>query len=63
MNNYKLNLDIEPKDDYEKATKDWLKFLQSFYNLSPQEKERWVNEAFGPQNVQIAMKIMQMLGM
>ena len=62
MNNYKFSLDIDPENDYEKAKKDWFVFLQTFSKLSPQEKERWVYETFGPQKVQIALKMMQMLG-
>lgn len=62
MNNYKLSLDIDPKNDYEKAKKDWFVFLQTFSKLSPQEKERWVNEIFGQKNVNFARMMIQILG-
>ncbi len=41
---YTPQLDIEPTDKYEKTVKDWNQFQKSFNELSPQGKNRFVNE-------------------
>ncbi|MBR3206571.1 MAG: hypothetical protein IKF58_09200 [Bacillus sp. (in: Bacteria)] len=44
MNEYKPVLDIEPVDKYQKTVKDWNQFAQSFMDLTPQEKNRFMVE-------------------
>ena len=44
MNEYKPVLDIEPVDKYQKTVKDWNQFAQSFMDLPPQEKNKFMVE-------------------
>jgi len=41
---FNLKLDIDPNDNYQKAVKDWIQFQQSFNNLTPQDKNRFMIE-------------------
>ena len=44
VNNYKLNLDIEPKDNYEKAQKALFEADKAISNLTPAQQQRLANE-------------------
>lgn len=46
MEGYKVDISIEPKDNYEKAKKDLLEAIESFERLSPQQKAQLINEVF-----------------
>lgn len=44
MGNFEMKLDIEPKNDYEKARKDLLKFLDSVSQLNREQQEQLAKE-------------------
>ena len=47
MNEFKMNVDIEPTDKYQKAKLDLLQAIKSFESLTQQQKLQLVEEAFG----------------
>lgn len=47
MDEYEMKVDIEPKNNYEKAKQDLIKARLSFDKLTAQEKEKLITEAFG----------------
>ena len=47
MNDFQFNLSIDPKDDYEKAKKDFIQAMNSIQKLSPQQREQLATELFG----------------
>lgn len=47
MNEFKINVDIEPTDKYLKAKLDLLQAIKSFESLTQQQKLQLVQEAFG----------------
>ena len=51
MSEYKM-LDVEPKNNYEKAKQDLIKAGLSFDKLTEQEKEKLITEAFGIEAMQ-----------
>lgn len=51
MTDIELKLDVEPKDNYEKAKKDLLEALKSYEKLSPIQRESLMREFFGAANV------------
>ena len=53
MDNYKVKVDIESTNNYEKAKQDFLKALNSIDKLTPQERRRLLEEFYGAAKVQI----------
>lgn len=51
MQKYKLDLEIEPTDKYEKAKQDLIQALKSYDDLTPDQKESLMKEFFGVANV------------
>ena len=47
MSNYKVSVDIEPEDVYEKAKMDLLKALESIQSLTPYQQQKLAEELFG----------------
>lgn len=47
MDEYEMKVDIEPKNNYEKAKQDLIKARLSFDKLTAQEKEKLITEALG----------------
>lgn len=47
MKNIEIKLDVEPKDNYEKAKKDLIQAKLSFEKLTEQQKEWLVVEVLG----------------
>lgn len=52
MSEYEMKLDVEPKNNYEKAKQDLIKARLSFEKLTAQEKEQLITEAFGIEAMQ-----------
>ena len=52
MNDYKINLSVEPTNDYEKAKKDIFHAMNSIQKLSPQQRERLATELFGVEKIE-----------
>ena len=50
MDKFKLSLEMEPTEKYEKAKQDLLQALKSYGDLSPTEKESLMKEFFGVAN-------------
>lgn len=46
MDEYRIELVVEPTDDYKKALKDMLQMKESFSKLNNCEKDRLVREVF-----------------
>ena len=44
MNNYQLNINIEPKDKFEKAEQDLLKAMNSFSELNKIQQEKLIKK-------------------
>ena len=53
MDNYKVTVGIEPTNDYENAKQDFLKALNSIGKLTPQERQRLLEEFYGTAKVKI----------
>lgn len=47
MDEYEMKVDIEPKNNYEKAKQDLIKARLSFDKLTAQEKQDLITEALG----------------
>ena len=62
MNDIKIELNISPKDKYEKAKLDLMQALKTYEELSASDKERLVNEIFGAANVAVVCNILTQLG-
>lgn len=59
MDNYKIKLDAEPKNPYEKAKKALCKAEEAFRVLSPQEQQMLVQDYFGAEAVCMIYNIMR----
>lgn len=59
MDAYKLTVEIEPTDKYEKAKKDLLQALKSYGELTAQEKECLMQEFFGAANVASILNVLK----
>ena len=59
MEKFKINLNIEPTNDYEKAKWDLLKAMDSIRALPPYQQQRLAEELFGAQVVAALAYIMQ----
>jgi len=58
MEDYKITVDVDPEDKYIKAKKDLLEAMDSFQQLTPQERERLITELFGVAAVNEVCRIM-----
>ena len=58
MDEYEMKVDIEPKNNYEKAKQDLIKARLSFDKLTAQEKEKLITEAFGIETMQYLINIL-----
>lgn len=58
MNNYKINLSVEPTNDYEKAKKDIFHAMNSIQKLSPQQRERLATELFGVEKIEMFRQVL-----
>ena len=52
MSEYEMKLDVELKNNYEKAKQDLTKAISSFDKLTAQEKKDLITEALGIEAVQ-----------
>ena len=53
MDNYKVTVGIELTNDYENAKQDFLKALNSIGKLTPQGRQRLLEEFYGAAKVKI----------
>lgn len=58
MSEYEMKVDIEPKNNYEKAKQDLIKAKLSFDKLTAQEKKDLITEALGIEAVQSIKNIL-----
>lgn len=58
MSEYEMKLDVELKNNYEKAKQDLIKARLSFDKLTAQEKEKLITEAFGIEAMQYLINIL-----
>ena len=58
MNNYKINLSVEPTNDYEKAKKDIFHAMNSIQKLSAQQRERLATELFGVEKIEMFRQVL-----
>lgn len=54
MDEYKVDVSIEPTDSYNKARQDLFKAMQSIQKLSHQQKKRLAEELFGAESIRAA---------
>lgn len=59
MNRYRLNIGIEPLNDYDKAKQDLYQALVSIQKLTPQQQQELAKEFFGVANVVSMCNILQ----
>ena len=57
MNEFKMNVDIEPTDKYLKAKLDLLQAIKSFESLTPDNRKRLIEEIFGVARVAAVMEL------
>ena len=58
MNNFKINLSIEPTNDYDKAKIDFLQAINSIQKLSPQQREQLAVEIFGIEKIEFIKQLL-----
>lgn len=58
MGEYEMKVDIEPKNNYEKAKQDLTKAISLFDKLTAQEKKDLITEALGIEAVQSIKNIL-----
>ena len=58
MDKFNLTIGIEPTDKYLKAHQDLTQALKSYSELTPQEKERLMQEFFGAENVALVCNML-----
>lgn len=58
MDEYEMKVDIEPKNNYEKAKQDLIKAISSFDKLTVQEKQDLITEALGIETMQYLINIL-----
>ena len=61
MNNFQFNLSIYPKDDYEKAKKDFIQAMNSIQKLSPQQREQLATELFGLERMELIRQVLSLI--
>ena len=59
MDNFKVKLNVEPTNDYEKAKLELLKAMDSIRALTPYQQKQLAEELFGVQAVATLAHIMQ----
>lgn len=59
MENFKINLNVEPTNEYEKAKWDLLNAMNSIRALPTYQQGQLVKEVFGAQAVAMLARIMQ----
>ena len=59
MDNFKVKLNVEPTNDYEKAKLDLVTAMKSIRALPPYQQEHLAKEIFGAQAVAELVRIMQ----
>lgn len=59
MDNFKVKLNVEPTNDYEKAKLELLKAMDSIRALPPYQQKQLAEELFGVQAVATLAHIMQ----
>ena len=57
MDNYRVTVEIEPTNDYDKAKQDIIQAMTSIRKLPPQQQQRLAEELFGAANVAALIKI------
>ena len=62
MQGIEFKVDVELKNNYEKARKDLLQALKSFGELLPIQKEYLIKEILGATNVEILCNILNNVG-
>ena len=58
MNDYKINLSVEPTNDYDKAQMDIIQAMNSIQKLSPQQRERLATELFGVEKIEMFRQVL-----
>lgn len=61
MNNYEINLDVDPNDKYQKAKKDLIQAIQSINSLDSNQQKQLAYELIGAEKVNLFISIMQQL--
>lgn len=61
MNDFQFNLSIDPKDDYEKAKKDFIQAMNSIQKLSPQQREQLATELFGLERMELIRQVLSLI--
>ena len=59
MKDIEIKLDVEPKDNYEKARKDLMQAKFSFEKLTEQQKEQVIKDVFGVRVVEYLMRFIK----
>lgn len=59
MDDYDINISIEPKDKYAKAKEDVIQAMKSMQELTSQQRDQLVKELFGPEAVAYIQRMMQ----
>ena len=59
MDNFKVKLNVEPTNDYEKAKLELLKAMNSIRALPPYQQKQLAEEVFGVEAVATLAHIMQ----
>lgn len=57
MDDYKIKIDLDPTNRYEKAKKDMLQAMQSISELTPEQKKQLAYEFIGEQGVATLLSI------
>lgn len=58
MNDYKINLSVEPTNDYDKAKMDIIQAMNSIQKLSPQQREQLARELFGVERIELIRQVL-----
>lgn len=61
MNDYKINLSVEPTNDYDKAQMDIIQAMNSIQKLSPQQREQLATELFGLERIELIRKVLSLI--
>ena len=61
MNDYKINLSVEPTNDYEKAKMDIIQAMNSIQKLSPQQREQLARELFGVERIELIRQLLTLI--
>lgn len=61
LNDYKINLSVEPTNDYDKAQMDIIQAMNSIQKLSPQQREQLATELFGLERIELIRKVLSLI--